>query len=446
MRTPWGNSESLRERRLRPTAGVPPDEVATNQRERLFAALVASVAGRGYEKTRIADVAQQAGVGQRNAYELFGPSPKRECFLAAVDELYKATVDRVSAAHQEEEEWEARLRAGLTALLELIADQPAAAHASIVGIYEVGQPGSARVQVGLALFDGFVTDAFAECPRRAALPEEVIAALVGALHMLIHDRLRRDQAAELPGMADDMLAWVLSYEAPGVELRGGVETTLPAVERTGTATERLEVAMAQAVCEHGYQATTARDLVARAQTSLATLYDHFHGKEGLFLAAFDRLTGRALEVSEGAFAVGGAWPRRMQAVNRDLFAYLASEPELTRLSLVEVMGAGSKALAARDEMLKPFGEKLMGGGYALAPEAPKIAEEACALAVYAAAGRWIEREGARSLAALVPLATFIELAPFLGSSTAADLAAGDAPIGEVARSPDGRIARTPSRT
>lgn len=405
--------------------------------------MVASVAELGYEKTRIEEVAHRAGVARRTAYELFPPSPKHECFLAAVDELYKGAIGRVATAYRQDGEWEGRLRAGLTALLEQIAEQPAGAHVCIVDIYEAGAPGSARVEAGLALFDGFLRESFAERPHGTALPDELIAAIVGALHMVIHDRLREGRAAELPGMAGDLLDWVLSYEAPGCPLRGAADVALPPVGRSGAPTERLMMAMAEAVYEHGYQRVRLADLAARAQTSLATLYENFDGKEGLFLAAFDELTGRALEISEGAFAGRPEWPEAMRAVNRELFAYLASEPELTRLALVEVMGAGREALTARDVMLKPFGEQLMRGGYGPAPEAPKIAAEACALAVYAAAGRWIKREGARSLPALVPLATFIELAPFLGPGAAARIAAEDAASGGRAGAPGGPMAPAP---
>ncbi len=45
--TPWGDSDLLRDRMLRPGPGTPREEVVGNQRERLFAAMVASVAETG---------------------------------------------------------------------------------------------------------------------------------------------------------------------------------------------------------------------------------------------------------------------------------------------------------------------------------------------------------------------------------------------------------------
>ena len=61
VRTPWGDAGTLRERKLRPGQRLPPEEVARNQRERLFAALVAVVAEKGYEATRVADLLDLSG-------------------------------------------------------------------------------------------------------------------------------------------------------------------------------------------------------------------------------------------------------------------------------------------------------------------------------------------------------------------------------------------------
>ena len=54
-KTPWGNAAALRERKLRPGRGTPREEAERNQRERLFAAMVATVAEEGYEATTAVD-------------------------------------------------------------------------------------------------------------------------------------------------------------------------------------------------------------------------------------------------------------------------------------------------------------------------------------------------------------------------------------------------------
>ena len=49
---------------LRPGPGTPPADVARNQRERLFGAMVACVAERGYAATRVTDLVAMSGVSQ----------------------------------------------------------------------------------------------------------------------------------------------------------------------------------------------------------------------------------------------------------------------------------------------------------------------------------------------------------------------------------------------
>ena len=55
----------MRDRRLRPGPGSDPEEVARNQRERLFGAMVASVTERGYAETTLDNLVEISGVSRR---------------------------------------------------------------------------------------------------------------------------------------------------------------------------------------------------------------------------------------------------------------------------------------------------------------------------------------------------------------------------------------------
>ena len=81
--TPWGDSARLRERRLPPGPGTPREQVIANQRERLFGALVATVAAKGYEATTVGDLAELSGVSSRTFYDLY--PDKRACFEEALE-------------------------------------------------------------------------------------------------------------------------------------------------------------------------------------------------------------------------------------------------------------------------------------------------------------------------------------------------------------------------
>src|ERR1044072_3298120 len=80
LRTAWGDSTELGARMMRPGRGTPREEAERNQRERLFAAMVATVAEKGYEATTVADLVELSGVSRSAFYRHF--DDKQGCFLA----------------------------------------------------------------------------------------------------------------------------------------------------------------------------------------------------------------------------------------------------------------------------------------------------------------------------------------------------------------------------
>jgi AcrR family transcriptional regulator len=49
---------------MRPGRGMPREEAERNHRERLFAAMVASVVEKGYDATRVADLVELSGISR----------------------------------------------------------------------------------------------------------------------------------------------------------------------------------------------------------------------------------------------------------------------------------------------------------------------------------------------------------------------------------------------
>jgi hypothetical protein len=68
-------------------------------------------------------------------------------------------------------------------------------------------------------------------------------------------------------------------------------------------------------------------------------------------------------------------------------------------------------------------EALLAPGYEIAPETPPIAAEAIGGAIYALVYDHVKARGPESLPQLVPMATYMTLAPFLGAEQAYELAA-----------------------
>jgi AcrR family transcriptional regulator len=125
---------------------------------------------------------------------------------------------------------------------------------------------------------------------------------------------------------------------------------------------RLLEAVGRAVAEKGYAATTIDDIVRGAGVSKKTFYEHFHDKLGAFLAAYEAASDELYEhvrvaqdaaSDPGAPAAGNAeaaWLARTHAGIRAYLRWLAAEPALARVFLIEVAAAGPEALARRERL------------------------------------------------------------------------------------------------
>jgi AcrR family transcriptional regulator len=106
---------------------------------------------------------------------------------------------------------------------------------------------------------------------------------------------------------------------------------------------RLLCAIADAVAERGYAATSVADVIARAGVSRKTFYVHFEDKEACFLASYD--VGADAIHAALAESVAGLedWEEVLDAALGTWLAVLASDLAFTRAYMVEVWAAGDAA-------------------------------------------------------------------------------------------------------
>jgi len=110
--------------------------------------------------------------------------------------------------------------------------------------------------------------------------------------------------------------------------------------------ERLIAGLAEAVAEKGYAAVTLSDVVRHAKVSRRVFYANFESKEQCFLAAFEVVVEHLRELIAAAAEPLPGWPEKAVAATRAALAFLAAEPDLARLCLLESRAAGP-AVAAR---------------------------------------------------------------------------------------------------
>lgn len=122
---------------------------------------------------------------------------------------------------------------------------------------------------------------------------------------------------------------------------------------------RIMDAMAELTAEQGYEATKIADIVRRAGVARKTLYDNFEGKEEVFLAAFDSAVEELTEeIGKACDVAGEEWDRRVEASLRALLAYVAAQPSVARMCMIEAMSATPAASARYDAALQSFIELL----------------------------------------------------------------------------------------
>ena len=416
--TPWGDSSELRGRMLRPGRGTPPEEAERNQRERLFAAMVATVADKGYEATTVADLVKLSGVSRSAFYRHF--EDKQACFLAAIESLVEPALSMVGGDGPAADP-EAGRRA-FEELIEAIARQEAAAKMCFVEIYAAGPAGVALVDRTMDAFEELVGGLLERTPGHAGTPSWLVRTIIGGVQKVIHKRLYRDQAEELPGLAPELWQWVFSCPPPPGPLKASrrrAPRTLSFEERQASANppERILRALAAVIAEKGYPEATVAEAVERARTSQRTFYEHFANKEDATVAALDSGSAQMLAAALPAFRRATDWQQAVRGTQEEMFTFGIGEPEYARLGAVEMYAAGKRALEQREVVTEGM-EGLLAPGYELKPDTLPIASEAIGGALYALFYDHVKQKGPERLAEMVPLANYVTLAPFLGAEEA----------------------------
>jgi AcrR family transcriptional regulator len=424
VKTPWGDARTLRDRKLQPGRRLPPDQVARNQRERLFAALVAVVAEKGYEATRVADLLELSGVSRSAFYEHFGD--KEDCLLAALDAFVGPTIGAIANVEADSGPLgEEQTRIAFEAIVRLIVEQPATSRMCFVEIYAAGPRAVEKIDRTTDTFQDFIGTTLHRMPGREEMPPEIARAVMGGMRKIIHTRLYRGEEGELIQLIPQMWDWGLSYMPPPVPLRRPRSRPASTGRPEGyDPAERILRALASVVAEKGYPAMTVNDVASRASISLSTFYAHFADKEEAMLAAVDSGSAQMLATTLPAFRRAPDWPHAVRGAFGAMFAFCAAEPEYTTLGAIDVYAAGRRVLERRDQVIEGM-QALLAPGYELKPDASPVAAEAIGGAIYSMIYDQVRRGGTESMQEIAPLATYVTLAPFIGVEEACTVANSD---------------------
>jgi AcrR family transcriptional regulator len=190
--------------------------------------------------------------------------------------------------------------------------------------------------------------------------------------------------------------------------------------------ERLIAGLAEAIAENGYSGTTIAHITRHAAVSRRTFYEHFSSKDECFVAAYDTVMAELRERVGQAFEDESDWPHAVKAGIGAMLRFLAAEPNLARLCMVEALVAGPVVVERYDAAIQSFVPYFQSGREGRPAEVLErlspTTEEALVGGMMSLISRRIIAGKASELETLLPDLVEFTLTPYLGSDQAAKIA------------------------
>jgi AcrR family transcriptional regulator len=148
--------------------------------------------------------------------------------------------------------------------------------------------------------------------------------------------------------------------------------------------ERILAAVAPAAAELGYAEMSVEAVIARAGVSRRTFYEHFKNKEDAFVAAYDVAVHQAVTQVRRAYLNEATALERLRAGIGAYLQFLATNPQIAQMGIVEVMAAGPRAIAQRNAAMALFAEIIEENIHQLVPSCrrPELTAEIIVGGIY----------------------------------------------------------------
>ena len=391
-------------------------EQAASSEDRILHAVTAVAAGVGVAALTVKAVIEVAGVSRATFYQYF--ASVEDCFIAAYRSHARRLVEGVAERVGREEAAEMAL---LRAIAGLVADEPEA-------FCVLAMEGLAAGPAGLAERDRLV-DALADLidasahQRALSLPTPVFIGgvlrfaamqLTDAFAPVNLERALDGWAQAFRGSERVRPPALPALSGPGAPIGFAQE-----LRRSGEARERILRASAAVVRERGYRAADVAGIAAAAGVSRRLFYRYFSDKRAAFIAAWEFGLSGTLAACTPAFFASAPWPERVWESARAFTAYMASEPLIAHLGLVDCYACGPGFVRRVHESHLAF-TIFLEEGYRHTSRPPPRAVSALACATITELGFHCLHTGrAAYIRALQPLAVYVALTPFLGAEAAA---------------------------
>jgi AcrR family transcriptional regulator len=202
-----GEEEAGKLRRL-PSGrhGLAPEFVARNHRERLAAGAIAAIAEHGFREAGVTQISAAAGVSRRTFYDYF--SDKEACYFDTYGVFEEHLIQIVSEAGEESRAWTAKVRARVTALVEVLTANPNLVRFALLAPAAAGGEVLERQREFLRKLLGLLTDGVPGGRTYAVPSDEELEALAGAVSSVLTARVAEEASAS-EGDAAQLVEMVL---------------------------------------------------------------------------------------------------------------------------------------------------------------------------------------------------------------------------------------------
>ncbi len=177
------------------------------ERERLLDAMLEEMVEKGPDGAEVEATLRRAGLeGEQWLAEFVD---KDACLCAAYTQLTERLACKTGEGCSLGENWPQRVRCGLEALLEELADAPAVAQLLIRAFPAIGPAARARYQEFVESFAPLLAGGRELAATGAELPREVEMLAVGAAEAIVFEEIEAGRAGQLGALAPEILFSVL---------------------------------------------------------------------------------------------------------------------------------------------------------------------------------------------------------------------------------------------
>jgi AcrR family transcriptional regulator len=175
---------------------------------RIIGALAAETFEKGYQQVTVADIVRRAGTARNTFYENF--RSKEDCFLATQEFAMSAALERVVEAAGNLQSWPQRVRAGLTAFLSYVVDEPALARTCMVEALSAGPAAVEYYEKSQQAFVSLFRLGRDVSPHGADLPETLEEAIIGGVFWIVYQRLAAGEVSAIPELLGELIEFALT--------------------------------------------------------------------------------------------------------------------------------------------------------------------------------------------------------------------------------------------